>query len=374
MSTKKQSGRNLRQVSKPERRTADQRLKSSSVLSDKADGQRIAELRNALQLSQEAFARECKVSRIAVFRWESGQSEPSSKAWLFMAELARKVAPSTALWFWEKAGFNREALIHLFPEFEKSSREAVQRMREMASDPGGEFTRVPLLRDPLYLGKASLPSPEEVERWISLPKEFISNASATFAVRVSALFVRPIFGVGDIVVIDTAQIDVLKLDGALVAALYAPSTTTKRASEAVLRGAPAPANVQGTWPHLSGGLYLGWLKRNREGVHSHILESLSVYSDQFSVPVAVIEVDHDAPGGGELVPDEESGFLGRVICWMASPELAEDGTDSPSATAIGSSVRNVAQKNGAPEKAYVDKGKGSKRASKTHSSRKPGKK
>jgi hypothetical protein len=146
---------------------------------------------------------------------------------------------------------------------------------------------------------------------------------------VSTLFVRPIFSLGDIVVIDPSEIDVLQLDGRIVAGVYVPRAETKRASEAVLRGLPAPANVRGHWPHLPEGLYLGWLGKSAlPGGESISIHSAKVRPDdipaqstlEFAAPVATFHADKDTPGGGGLVPDEEFRLLGRVICWMQAPE------------------------------------------------------
>jgi len=304
---------------------------------NKADGQRIYDLRSALGLGQEEFARECKVTRVAALRWENGQARPSSQSWRHMAKLAGQVAPSTALWFWEKAGVDREALLELFPEFEKLSRAAEQRIKDMVAEPTGDLARVPLLRDPAHLGHAFLASPEQVEKWLLMPKELISNAPTTYAIRVSELFVRPIFDPGDIVVIDTAQTDFVKLEGMLAATLYSPSADTKRASESVRRGGPVPASMRGNWPHLPEGLYLGWVRRDAgrgndpdtisiDSAKPGEPDQLAHSALEFSIPIASFHIQQEIPGSGKLTIDDESNFLGRVICWMSAPKPAQADT------------------------------------------------
>jgi len=345
------------------------RREQAKILSIKEDGDRIKALRTAADVGQEEFAARCGVTRIAALRWESGQAKPSSQAWLYMAKLAGKVAPETALWFWEKAGFDREALVELFPEIRKLSREAEQRIRNMVAEPRGELTRVPLLRDPAHLGKVSLAAPKEIERWISLPTELISHPSSTFAVRISELFVRPIFSPGDIVVIDTDQIDIQKLNGALAAAFYVPDASTKRAADSVRQMGPVPASARGHFPHLPEGLYVGWLHVNKDHSHSHIIEHISINSErardaersahsvlEFSAPVATNHVDPGTPGRGELVNWEESRLLGRVICWMSAPELAQDETNSSSIVEALDALREKARKRDAElEKKHAQK-------------------
>jgi DNA-binding transcriptional regulator YiaG len=317
-------------VAHPERREREQRLKASLATSDKESGTRICKLRSALGFSQEEFARECKVTRIAALRWESGQARPSLQAWRYMAKLASQAAPSNALWFWEKAGVDREALLELFPEFEKLSKAAEQRIKKMVAEPVSDMTRVPLVRDALRLGRVNLVSPGEVENWISLPKGLVSNATATFALRISTLFVKPIFSPGDVVVIDTAQTDVLKLVGMLVAVHYVPSASTTRALEAMNEGSLPPRNRAGWfWPHLKEGLYVGWLGNNPSGwpkwpisVDSAKIEpgdpSSSNLLLEFTVPVAKVHTDKISQGTGELILNEETHLLGRVICWMSA--------------------------------------------------------
>ena len=51
--------------------------------------EQVARLREALGLSQEQFAKKLKVTRVAVLRWEKGKAEPSSGAYVRMAQLAR---------------------------------------------------------------------------------------------------------------------------------------------------------------------------------------------------------------------------------------------------------------------------------------------
>jgi len=311
---------------------------SELALRRKEDGARIKKLREKdLNMSQEAFAAQLGVSRISALHWESGKTSPSAKTYQGMADLALKVAPHTALWFLEKAGIDREKLLKFIPEFEKISKAAEQRVREMAREAPSGSVRVPLLRNAANILSASfaLTSPEEVERWISLPSDLISNASATVAVRISQVFVRPIFDIGDVVVIDTTQNDVLQLEGKLVVTLYIPSASTKRAAEAVLRGAQPPSRVY--WPHVPEGLYLGWLGRNRESSNSHVIQLMSVNSEKyknmgeangFSVPLAALH--NETPEWG-LSYDEESRLIGRVICWMSGSEAGKNNAGgSPS--------------------------------------------
>src|ERR1035441_9877669 len=81
-----------------------------------------------------------------------------------------------------------------------------------------------------------------------------------FALRVSAEFVRPVFDVGDLVVIDPTETDLIQLEQKLIAAAYVSDAETKQTAAQHSRGLPVADHVRGRWPYLPDGLYGGWLK------------------------------------------------------------------------------------------------------------------
>jgi hypothetical protein len=95
-------------------------------------------------------------------------------------------------------------------------------------------------------------------------------------------------------------------------------------------GSLPPRNRAGWfWPHLKEGLYVGWLGNNPSGwpkwpisVDSAKIEpgdpSSSNLLLEFTVPVAKVHTDKISQGTGELILNEETHLLGRVICWMSA--------------------------------------------------------
>ena len=294
--------------------------------SRKEDGERIRELRTALDLSQEGLAAKCGVTRISISSWESGKSRPSPRHWRQMAKLAGRVAPSTSMWFWEKAGIGREAFEDIFPEFERVTRESENRLREQMETTAADFTIVPVIRTPVRFGKGSVVSLEEIEGYLSLPKQTVLPNARAFALRVSAEFVRPIFDVGDLVVIDPTETNLVQLNGKLVVAGYVADAETRRTADQHSRGLPVADHVRGRWPYLFDGIYLGWLKTDPpvEGtmVRQMNLNSAKRTTDQpvqagleFTVPMA--NIAEPTPGQKVIAEESEATVLGRVICWIS---------------------------------------------------------
>jgi len=291
------------------------------------DANRIQELRNALQYNREAFARACGVSRISASAWEAGKTSPQPRNWKEMAKLAVRAAPSTALWFWEKAGIERDDFEFLFPEFKKLARDSEQRIQEKLESSPSDSRLVPLIRTPFRGEWRTPPSPEQVEDYLPIPNRLIQTDGNVFAIRVSPEFVRPIFSPGDILVIDPSHANVVALEGQLVAATYIPSAETRNLAERESRGRPVAAYVRGRYPFLEEGIYLGWLKTDSPVAGSRggqmnlnseklITEQPVSIGHEFSVPAAMI--DELTPGKKIVLRESELKLLGRVVCWFAA--------------------------------------------------------
>ena len=189
----------------------------------------------------------------------AAKTSPTAQAWCQMAKMAGRAAPPMAPWFWEKVGIDREALDILLPELQKISQKSEQRIRKLAEEQRIEFSNVPVMSVRLsYDGPISISS-GLIEKWISMPKDILPNDSSAFALSVSPLFVRPIYSLGDVVIIDLSK-DITILDDQLVLVVYSPDAETTRASELLRRGHPLAPSESSRWPHLKEGLYLGWVK------------------------------------------------------------------------------------------------------------------
>jgi DNA-binding XRE family transcriptional regulator len=291
------------------------------------DANHIRELRNALQFNREAFARACGVSRISALAWEAGKTSPQPRNWKEMAKLAVKAAPSTALWFWEKAGIEREDFQYLFPEFERLARDSERRIQEKLESPSGDVRLVPIIRTPLHGEWRVPPSPEQVEDYLSLPGQWIRTDGHLIAMRVSPEFILPVFGKGDILVIDPSQTNILELNEKPVVVAWVPDAGTRAAAESDRRGVPVPEYKKGKWPHLAEGVYVGWLSmywhdKDGRSVSVNVESAKFVASfhntglHQFSLPIATL----NTRGDGMTFPFEVHGakLLGHVVCWIAA--------------------------------------------------------
>lgn len=301
--------------------------KTSRIGSRRDEPLRIRKLRNALGFTQERFARECGVTRISATAWEIGKTSPAPRAWKQMAKLAAKAAPSTAMWFWEKSGFERDDFQYLFPEFQRMVKDSELRMEQELNSSSSDAVLVPMVRTPLPEQLRIPPSPEQIEDYVSLPKHLMMSDWKLLAIRVSPRFVRPIFCPGGIVVIDASEANVLALEGQLVVANYIPSAETQELAEMQSRGRPVAAYARGRYPFLENGVYMGWLKLDPPMPESRMrqmnLNSEKLLAEQpvtigheFTVPIAM--VDEPPADRSTIILEPEAVLIGRVVCWIAA--------------------------------------------------------
>jgi DNA-binding XRE family transcriptional regulator len=290
------------------------------------DGFRIRELREILRMTQEDFADQCGVRRNAVLLWESGKFNPSAKVWRRMAKLAGKVAPRTAFWFWEMAGIDREAFEDLVPEFEKMARDAENRVLEKMEASTGDSALVPIMRTPVFSDQTVAVPPEDIEDYLSFPRQLIQTAGQVYALRVTKEFVRPIFSEGDLLVIDPSGQRFVNFENELVAIRYVPDSEARNLADRSSHGQPLRDYMYGKWPYLPEGIYVGWLHTDPPvrgtTTRQMNLNSAKIVSEQpmqpgleFTVPVAwVTEL-----GSGKKHSLTQSGttLIGRVVCWIA---------------------------------------------------------
>ena len=299
------------------------------------NGQRIRQLREALNLTQGNFAAKCGVSRTAVPLWENGKASPSQRCWSRMALLAREAPGIEGAWFFGQAGIDLEYLSELFPEFGRISRESEQRAIKIAAAMVEDSTKgtnaVPLLRIPATIHRPFSIRAEEIEGWLPLPAQMVEKSPNVIALRITSAFVRPIFGFGDTIIIDTADRDATNLHDELVLASYRPNAATKAAAEHVRRGQPSAEYIkEGIWPLLPEGLYLGWLRFDPPAPATGIrpLTLVSPRTDEipspvlsmlpFVVPSAIC--DKANPEDRLVAEEPEAVVLGKVLAWIASPK------------------------------------------------------
>jgi transcriptional regulator with XRE-family HTH domain len=179
---------------------------------------RISALRKALKLSQEEFAARMGVGRIAALYWESGRSQPSADTYVRMAKVAKEVDLASAVWFWQQVGVDRDALKDLVPEFNKSTRKAEQRVRDVTENAGGRVVAVPLLREVANLDAPTLASEDQIEAWLPLPALLVQNPSKTSCLRAPKGMTSLGLGGKDVLVIDASEVLIERLWGKMVIA------------------------------------------------------------------------------------------------------------------------------------------------------------
>ncbi len=290
----------------------------SSDKSELALARNIAALRDALGLSKVQFAKELGVSRIAVLQWENGR-EPGTKKYVDLANLASEIAPSCALWFWEKAGVHASVLRKLVPEVEKLLKRHEARISGLRSD---REVRLPLLDESFFegghesvrarLNALSIETSGDVES-AAFPLAVIPNRGATIAVRAPDDHMRYVFCQGDIIAVDTSsgtgpgpfgtpQLGKEFEGGQIVAAYYKPAG------------------------RKSGSLRAG-LHLRRLWVFGSDAASLKLETDigrEFEIVRPFVrthgEAIHPVVGSEEvnITGNPEWSVLGRVVAWIGS--------------------------------------------------------
>lgn len=344
---------------KQEQNFINEAKRQKSKEAARINGQRIRQLRDTLGLAQGSFAAKCGVSRTAVPLWENGKASPSQRCWSRMALLAREAPAIDKAWFFQQAGIDLEYLSQLFPEFGRISRESEQRAISIAAavveDSAKGITAVPLLSVPAHFDRPLSTRPEEIEDWLSLPGAMVEKNPNVVALRVSPAFIRPIFSFGDIVFIDTGDRDVTNLHGALVLASYKPNSETKTTAEHVRRGQPVAEHMKGMWPHLSEGMYLGWLEFDTPVSESRVrpLNLISAKLHEMPVPmhpilpfvVPIAMSDPEKLKDGVVVEGSEAVIQGRVLGWIASQKsLGSNRTDDAARQSIAMEIVDLNEK------------------------------
>ena len=270
----------------------------------------ITKFRDAIGLSRQELAAKLGVNRVAVLYWENGRSAPSTENYIRLANLAKNsTAAEHALWFWEQAGVDLNALKELIPEVKKAFKEHEKRVK------AADVVPIPLLRGVTYVNSPSVAPAEEVEARLPLPTAFIPNPAATSCLAVPHDYLRSTLGKGDVLIVDGSEQNPDNLWGAMVVAYHTPLKEPR--------------------DHELGpraGIHVGWLRRRDLGDHGYLAElDISLLN---SVPRGLVttgekvhgleKLDYsDSPvviatyfGFRTITPDMGWRVLGRVIGWL----------------------------------------------------------
>lgn len=158
--------------------------------------------RKALGISQSALAEALGSSQGAITRWEREIDSPPISAFSLLAQLV----PEEQRSFW----------MELAGQPMTNNQDAVSKMRV-----------IPVLRDPAAAGTARLIRENEVDYELLFPPELLPAGGKLVAFKVAGDSMLPVLHTGFIVLVDTAQRDVAKLVGKMVAARDENGVTIK---------------------------------------------------------------------------------------------------------------------------------------------------
>jgi len=196
----------------------------------KISGERIRALRDDLKMNQGQFAKALKVGQSAVSAWEDGKT-PSKETYVLIGNLAPY--PEN-LWFWGQGGLDSEAMLSA----------ASQRQRERGALPAsGRVVEIPFKRRTAY-------GVENAGSTLSLPSEIIRDLGSTYCLLVGRESTGSLLAPGDVVVVDTSEMELPSLNRQVVLVDFDPPET--RSALAL----DEHHRHMAVWP---GGLFMGRL-------------------------------------------------------------------------------------------------------------------
>jgi hypothetical protein len=186
-------------------------------------------------MNQDEFAKKIRIARSLVSACEGDGREPSTYMYVRMGNFAVSLKLySLAAWFWEQAGVEAESMLSF----------AAQDRDRMAVPPtSGEIARVRPGRSDLQVDRAA-----KSPTYMPLPADTVPNAPSTSYLLVEDDAMLPMFKRGDILVIDSSETDLWKLEGSWVAIRGNPSGPTAREKAIIER-------EKTKLPHLMGDIY-----------------------------------------------------------------------------------------------------------------------
>jgi SOS-response transcriptional repressor LexA len=211
---------------------------------------KIKELLERPGMSQEVLGRRAGVDQAVVSRWKSGQRTPSAQSVIRIADLFEE---EDKAWLLSKVGLSDD--VH----------------EPIAS----RVKRVPLFKGKIAAGHGR-EIEGEIEDELALPRQWFSTSSKIIALKVDGESMSPLVNHGYYVLIDSAQTDITRLAGHMVAARAPQGCTVK------------------------------WLRKDQDSgfyllVPHHVSESY---------PIRTITPENQ----------HEFGIIGRVVRWIGEPK------------------------------------------------------
>ena len=192
----------------------------------------ICSLRRELGLNQVAFGEKFGCSPMAVFRWERGVVEQPSPSYIELGNLA---GDPLCWYFWGRAGLNKEDVLRVLAVLQKWLRQAQMPHLEIVqagisgkqdeTKGQSKLVAIPLLRAVAVShgergdGQGLLQD-APVEGLIAAAQDWCTNPTTTSCLRVRGASMPALIYDGNILVVDSSQNDVSKLDGKIVIAWH----------------------------------------------------------------------------------------------------------------------------------------------------------
>jgi transcriptional regulator with XRE-family HTH domain len=271
--------------------------------------QRIKGVRLEKGRTQQAFATVLGVRQSLVSAWERGLL-PSAENYVALGNVAEK--HEDRMFFWSLAGMDRNAFLSAL-----STQEKKMHVDFDASEA--------VLIEPLQETDGESP-PLKFPRWM------VGRSLTIRYARVKDDFMVPLYGLGDIFLIDIEQVDPCSLErGSCVAIYHSPDISPEHLlvsqSEAEkLQGREEVARLRetGSFPFMHMGLFVGWVRKN---VHPEFIQVFVDAPRRMNITVS--------EGFGGWSKSLESlknvtrlpmnpRFVGRVIAWISDPEKLPD--------------------------------------------------
>ena len=184
---------------------------------------RIKDFRKKQGATQANLAFALGVTQGTITQWERGLITPSPMACMAIAKF---MAPSGNVDFWyELAGPKYKQMKVVVDSFK--SAENKHREEQHAEELGHSLKKIPLLNDAAAAGTPRALDENEINRWISWPKELLPRNGTFTAIRISGDSMDPIILDNHIVIVDTSECDPKNLIGCMVAAREDDGVTIK---------------------------------------------------------------------------------------------------------------------------------------------------
>ena len=184
----------------------------------------ITALRERMAINQAELARRMECSAMTISRWERGLLQPSAEHFIQLGNLGDK---SEAWFFWEMAGIQQAKMVHALSGSSRKRAWAAPQM-EMAragaapvSQKLPQVVGLPLLK--AVVGAHGVPGDRRsslqtipASEMIGAPTPWCPNPAYTSLLRVKGHSMEPLIRNGDIVAVDSFQVERSELYGKIV--------------------------------------------------------------------------------------------------------------------------------------------------------------